>query len=56
MCIGVYRIPGAEPVVKDLLDKFLRGRGSVQLGQYDDIHVVASCVKHFLRKLKVSKR
>lgn len=49
---GVYRIPGAEPVVKDLLDKFLRGRGSVQLGQYDDIHVVASCVKHFLRKLK----
>ena len=50
---GVYRIPGADPVVKELLEKFLRGKGLPKLGQYDDVHVVASCLKHFLRKLKV---
>ena len=50
---GVYRVPGSEPVVRDLLDKFLRGRGVPNLAQYDDINVIASCLKHFLRKLKV---
>ena len=50
---GIYRIPGSEPVVKDLLHRFLRGKGLPKLVQYDDIHVVASCLKHFLRKLKV---
>jgi len=49
---GIYRIPGADPVVKELLEKFLRGKGLPKLGQYDDVHVVASCLKHFLRKLK----
>ena len=52
---GVYRIPGADPVVKELLEKFLRGKGLPKLGQYDDVHVVASCLKHFLRKLKVGR-
>ena len=51
--VGLYRIPGSDPVVKELLEKFLRGKGLPKLDQYDDIHVVASCLKQFFRRLKV---
>ena len=54
--VGLYRIPGSDPVVKELLEKFLRGKGLPKLDQYDDIHVVASCLKQFFRRLKVGMR
>jgi len=49
---GIYRVPGSEVMVKDLLDKFQRGKGVPNLSRIDDIHVICSCLKQFLRKLK----
>ena len=39
-------------MVKDLIDKFQRGKGVPNLSRIDDIHVICSCLKQFLRKLK----
>ncbi|CAH1789295.1 unnamed protein product [Owenia fusiformis] len=50
--VGIYRVPGAERQVKDLKEKFLRGKGMPNLTAIDDIHVVCGCLKDFLRSLK----
>lgn len=49
---GLYRVPGSEAVVKDLLQRFLKGKGMPNLGRIDDINVVCSLLKHFLRQLR----
>ncbi|CAH0548067.1 unnamed protein product [Brassicogethes aeneus] len=48
--LGIYRIPGAERDVKQLKEKFLKGRGIPCLSQVD-IHVICGTVKDFLRSL-----
>ncbi|XP_054713015.1 rac GTPase-activating protein 1-like [Uloborus diversus] len=48
---GLYRLCGSEREVKDLKEKFLRGRSVPCLNQVD-IHVICSTVKEFLRSLK----
>jgi len=49
---GIYRVPGSDTMVKDLIDKFQRGKGVPNLSRIDDIHVICSCLKQFLRKLR----
>ncbi len=39
-------------MIRDLMDKFERGKGVPNLSRIDDIHVVCSCLKQFLRKLR----
>nr|XP_014343778.1 PREDICTED: rac GTPase-activating protein 1-like [Latimeria chalumnae] len=48
---GIYRIPGCERQVKELRQKFLRGKGIPSLSKADEIHVVCGLLKDFLRKL-----
>lgn len=48
--LGIYRIPGSERDVKQLKEKFLRGKGSPNLRDVD-IHVICGTVKDFLRYL-----
>ncbi|ELU10445.1 hypothetical protein CAPTEDRAFT_161236 [Capitella teleta] len=50
--VGIYRVPGSEREVKQLKEKFLNSRGTPNLGQILDIHVVCGCLKDFLRDLK----
>lgn len=50
--VGIYRVPGSEREVKELKEKFLRGKGTPNLSHVDDIHVVCGCLKDFLRGLK----
>lgn len=50
--VGLYRIPGAEKEVKELRERFYRGKGYPNLSQVVDIHVVCGCLKDFLRTLK----
>ena len=49
--IGIYRVSAVERDVKELKEKFLRGKGTPNLANLD-IHVISSTVKHFLRGLK----
>jgi len=49
---GIYRVPGSDSMVRDLTEKFERGKGVPNLSRIDDIHVVCSCLKQFLRKLR----
>nr|CDS29809.1 Rac GTPase activating protein 1 [Hymenolepis microstoma] len=49
--LGIYRVPGGEKKVQDLLDKFLYSRTTPSLALVEDIHVVCSCLKAFLRLL-----
>ncbi|KAL5971263.1 Rac GTPase-activating protein 1 [Taenia solium] len=49
--VGIYRIPGAEKKVFELLDKFIHGRTTPSLALVEDINVVCSCLKAFLRLL-----
>ena len=49
---GLYRVPGSEVVVKDLLHRFLKGKGMPNLARIDDINVICSLLKHFLRQLR----
>ena len=49
---GIYRVPGSEREVKELKEKFLRGKGTPNLTNVDDIYVVCGCLKDFLRNLK----
>jgi len=48
---GIYRVPGSEREVKDLKDKFLRGKGCPNLSKID-VHVLCGCLKDFLRNLR----
>lgn len=49
---GIYRVPGSDSTVRDLMEKFQRGKGVPNLSRIDDIHVICSCLKQFLRKLR----
>ncbi|XP_025019577.1 rac GTPase-activating protein 1 isoform X1 [Python bivittatus] len=49
---GLYRISGCDRTVKDLKEKFLRGKTVPLLSKVEDIHAVCSLLKDFLRNLK----
>ncbi|KAK7066038.1 Rac GTPase-activating protein 1, partial [Halocaridina rubra] len=49
--VGIYRVPGAEKDVKELKERFLRGRGLPNLSQVD-VNVICGTLKDFLRSLK----
>lgn len=48
---GLYRIPGAESMVKELKEKLLQNRDSHPFDKIHDIHVLSGTLKDFLRKL-----
>nr|XP_056707573.1 rac GTPase-activating protein 1-like [Euleptes europaea] len=51
--MGLYRVPGAEPVVREWRKKLLHSRGAVpSLDQVADVHVICGILKDFLRSLK----
>lgn len=52
--VGIYRVPGAERQVKELKEKFWKGKSTPNLSLVDDINVVCACLKDFLRNLKES--
>ncbi|NXC51306.1 RGAP1 protein, partial [Penelope pileata] len=47
---GLYRVPGAEPLVREWKQRLLRG--GAELRDVADIHVVCGVLKDFLRGLK----
>lgn len=49
---GLYRISGCDRTVKELKEKFLRGKSVPLLSKVDDIHAVCGLLKDFLRNLK----
>ncbi|KAM4702187.1 rac GTPase-activating protein 1 [Discoglossus pictus] len=49
---GLYRISGCDRTVKDLKEKFIRGKSVPLLSKVDDIHAVCGFLKDFLRNLK----
>lgn len=50
--MGLYRLSGADRQVKELKEKFLRGKTVPLLSKVDDINVITSVLKDFLRNLK----
>jgi len=48
--VGIYRVSGAEKEVRELREKFARGK-TPDLGKYRDIHVICGTLKDFLRSL-----
>uniref|UniRef100_A0A673I1K2 Rac GTPase-activating protein 1 n=1 Tax=Sinocyclocheilus rhinocerous TaxID=307959 RepID=A0A673I1K2_9TELE len=49
---GLYRVSGSDRVVKDLKEKFLRGKTVPLLSKVEDIHAITGLLKDFLRNLK----
>ncbi|XP_021949051.1 rac GTPase-activating protein 1 isoform X2 [Folsomia candida] len=49
--VGLYRVPGPEKEVKELKERFLKGKGIPNLSKYD-IHAVCGCIKDFLRSIQ----
>ncbi|XP_041952727.1 rac GTPase-activating protein 1 [Alosa sapidissima] len=49
---GLYRLSGAERTVRELKDKFLRGKTVPLLSKVDDIHAITGLLKDFLRNLR----
>uniref|UniRef100_UPI00398EB5E1 rac GTPase-activating protein 1 isoform X1 n=2 Tax=Pristiophorus japonicus TaxID=55135 RepID=UPI00398EB5E1 len=49
---GLYRISGCDRTVKELKEKFLRGKNMPLLSKVDDIHAICGLLKDFLRNLK----
>ncbi|XP_076597503.1 rac GTPase-activating protein 1 [Chaetodon auriga] len=49
---GLYRLSGADRTVKELKEKFLRGKTVPVLSKVDDIHAITGLLKDFLRNLK----
>ncbi|KAG1661388.1 Rac GTPase-activating protein 1 [Nymphon striatum] len=49
--VGIYRLSGPEKDVKELTEKFRQGKGCPNLSK-EDIHVICSVIKSFLRTLK----
>uniref|UniRef100_A0A673G7W3 Rac GTPase-activating protein 1 n=1 Tax=Sinocyclocheilus rhinocerous TaxID=307959 RepID=A0A673G7W3_9TELE len=49
---GLYRVSGSDRVVKDLKEKFMRGKTVPLLSKVDDIHAITGLLKDFLRNLK----
>ncbi|XP_030625739.1 rac GTPase-activating protein 1 [Chanos chanos] len=50
--VGLYRLSGADRTVKELKEKFLRGKTVPILSKVDDIHAITGLLKDFLRNLK----
>ena len=48
---GLYRVSGEGRTVKELKERFLRGRWVPALAKVDDIHCVTGLLKDFLRNL-----
>ncbi|KAL1020701.1 hypothetical protein UPYG_G00003530 [Umbra pygmaea] len=49
---GLYRLSGSDRTVKELKEKFLRGKTVPLLSKVDDIHCITGLLKDFLRNLK----
>nr|XP_006629297.1 PREDICTED: rac GTPase-activating protein 1 [Lepisosteus oculatus] len=49
---GLYRLSGMDRTVKELKEKFLRGKTVPLLSKVDDIHAICGLLKDFLRNLK----
>ncbi|XP_075758184.1 rac GTPase-activating protein 1 [Pelodiscus sinensis] len=49
---GLYRISGCDRTVKELKEKFLRGKTVPLLSKVEDIHAICGLLKDFLRSLK----
>ncbi|NXP91617.1 RGAP1 protein, partial [Passerina amoena] len=49
---GIYRISGCDKTVRELKEKFLRGKSIPLLSKVDDIHAICGLLKDFLRSLK----
>ncbi|NWH62341.1 RGAP1 protein, partial [Geococcyx californianus] len=49
---GLYRVSGCDKTVRELREKFLRGKNTPLLSKVDDIHAICSLLKDFLRSLK----
>ncbi|XP_048873560.1 rac GTPase-activating protein 1 [Brienomyrus brachyistius] len=49
---GLYRLSGVDRTVKELKEKFLRGKTVPVLSKVEDIHAVCGVLKDFLRNLK----
>ncbi|XP_058869485.1 rac GTPase-activating protein 1 [Acipenser ruthenus] len=49
---GLYRVSGCDRTVKELKEKFLRGKTVPLLSKVDDVHAICSLLKDFLRNLK----
>uniref|UniRef100_A0A8C9VQ15 Rac GTPase-activating protein 1 n=1 Tax=Scleropages formosus TaxID=113540 RepID=A0A8C9VQ15_SCLFO len=49
---GLYRVSGVDRTVKELKEKFLRGKTVPLLSKVDDIHAICGLLKDFLRNLK----
>ncbi|TRY86663.1 hypothetical protein DNTS_005012 [Danionella cerebrum] len=49
---GLYRVSGSDRVVKDLKEKFLRGKTVPLLSKVEDINAITGLLKDFLRNLK----
>lgn len=49
--IGIYRVPGSERDVKQLKERFFRGKGVPILNDID-VHVICGVIKDFLRSLQ----
>ncbi|XP_048347663.1 rac GTPase-activating protein 1 [Sphaerodactylus townsendi] len=49
---GLYRISGCDRTVRELKEKFLRGKTVPLLSKVEDIHAICGLLKDFLRKLK----
>jgi hypothetical protein len=51
---GIYRKPGSKPLVDKLLDNFRKDACAVQNLSTSNVHVIASCLKKFMRDLPES--
>lgn len=49
---GLYRLSGSDRMVKELKEKFLRGKTFPLLSKVEDIHAITGLLKDFLRNLK----
>lgn len=50
--MGLYRVSGCDKTVRELKEKFLRGKNVPLLSKVDDIHAICGLLKDFLRSLK----
>lgn len=50
--VGLYRLSGSDRTVKDLKEKFLRGKTVPLLSKVEDINAITGLLKDFLRNLK----
>ncbi|XP_046847949.1 rac GTPase-activating protein 1-like isoform X4 [Xenia sp. Carnegie-2017] len=49
--LGLYRVPGSEARVRELMAEFLKGKGSPDLTKETDENVICGTLKSFLKQL-----